>query len=344
MNEKTIKVSGVKGDKEFVRENKHIALSTTGFSSMQMNMFVRSLTLFDLKPEEIIEEMRYLVEFQRKDIPSDGYKASQIREELEALQNITIRSNSESGWSSLKPFPKVGEYNGSGGTIQIWFDGEYLKPILDLKEKEGWAVYLVAEMFSLQGAYPKKLFSVFSSIKNLNNTRLEYEVDVLKKMLGIIDKYKNNPSMLMKKIIIPAVEQINTKTSLQVKVALRRRKGRTPTMIIFDVHKQAKLSGKSQSKSTPEDEPLAENERKMKQYFTDNFPDDKPYRCFLSLKDLGFEQQQAYNCAINEKTMKLFYKWKFDKGVDVKIKDGEIEKSYAKLDFFKELKDKKLRI
>jgi len=345
MDDKVIKVTGGEGSKEFVRENKHIALSTTGFSSMQMNMFVRSLTMFDLKPEQIELDRRYLVEFQRSEIPSQGYRASQIREELEALQNITIRSNSESGWSSLKPFPKVGEYNDGGGTIQIWFDGEYLKPILELKESEGWAVYLVAEMFSLQGAYPKKLFSIFSSIKNLNNNRLEYEVEILKKMLGILDKYKNNPSMLMKKIIIPAVEQINKKTSLQVKVALRRRKGRTPTMIIFDVQKKHKLNGKSKpADNSPDAEPIEKDKLKVKQYFDNRFNDDRHYRCYQILLDWGFLPQQAYNCANKIETMKLFFKWKAHNQIDADLKTGNISKSEAKSKFFGELKTNNYRI
>lgn len=336
----TIKVVGGTEEKQYIRENKHLILSTTGFSGMQMNFFVRALTKFDFKPEDIEDERRYLVEFQRSEVPLDGYKASKIAEELQALQDITIRSNSESGWSSLKPFPKVGEYNDGSGTIQIWFDGEYLKPILELKEKEGWAVILVAEMFSLQGRHAKKLFELFSSAKNKNQTRLEYEVDILKKILGIPDKYKNNPGLFMKKVVYPAVEQINKKTSIKVEVAKRNRKGKTPSMVIFDVKRKEKLT-KSEKKeiNKPGNSEQTDEQRRISKYFN-----EKQLKCYDILIDWGFTNQQAFNCANKKETMKLFFRWQYNNAIQAEIKAGRINKSEAKSNFFKELKANQLKI
>lgn len=335
-----IKVTGGTEEKQFIRENKHLILSTTGFSGVQMNLFIRALTKFDLKPENIEQERRYLVEFQRSEVPLDGYRASKIEEELQALQNITIKSNSDSGWSSLKPFPKVGEYSDGSGTIQIWFDGEYLKPILELKEKEGWAVILVAEMFSLQGRHVKKLFELFSSAKNKNQTRLEYDVAVLKTILGIPYKYKNNPGLFMKMVIYPAIDQINEKTSISVAATKRNKKGKTPTMVIFDVHKKEKVNSSEKKEiDTPDRSEQTDEQRRISKYFN-----EKQMKCYNTLIDRGFTKQQAFNCANKKETMELFFRWQYNNAIQAEIKAGRITKEEAKRDFFKELKANQLKI
>ena len=348
-----IKISG--GEiKEYIRENKHLVYSTTGFSGMQMNMFVKSLTKFDLNPDEIELDRKYPVEFQRSEIPLQGYTAKKIREELEALNDISIRSNTpNSGWTRLKPFPKVGEYN--NGTIQIWFDGEYLKPLLELKESEGWAVFLVAEMFSLQGRYPKKLFEILSSVKNRNNIREEFEINTLKSILGLENKYKDNPGMFMKKIIYPAVDQINEKTSIDVKVAYkRRRRNVNPAMIIFEVGKAKKVTEtiekleeqttSNKASETSEFLRLTQDEKKLHLYFKSKHPDphDRPMGCYKQLLNhYGFTAQQAFNAANNPKTRALFFKWQRAGNFEEGVRFGEITKENARKSFFKAIKDTK---
>lgn len=343
MGEKTeiIKVTGGVEGKEYIRENKNIVLATTGFTGIQANLFYRSLSKCELEPKDIKNDKIYGFEFHRSEIPRIN-KVETLKKELKKLQDIAIESNTETNWSRIKPFPKIGEYQ--DGLIQIWFLGEFLKPILELKKETGWATMLLAEIFSLNGAYPKKLYSIFSSVKNLNNTRLEYEIEVLKKILNVVDKYKHNPSMFMKMVIYPAIKQINEKTSIHVKTIYKSKRGLKAGMVIFDVSKKSKLEIKKQNESSPEAEPVEPNELKMKQYFDNAFNDDRHYRCYMHLKDLGFLPQQAYNCANKLETMKLFFKWKHDNQIDADLKSGNITKAEAKTRFFSELKTNKYRI
>jgi hypothetical protein len=317
-----------KENKEIIRESNDLVFATTGFTGIQMNMFFRALTRFDLKPEDIEEERRYLVEFQRNEIPRVD-KTKKLEAELDGLQEITIKSNTEGGWNKLKPFPKVGEY--SNGTIQIWFDGEYLKPILELKEEKGYAVFLIVEMFSLQGKHAKKLFEIFSSYKNRNNTRFEYEISALKQILGIPDKYKDNPGMFMKKVVYPSVEQVNEKTRLMVNAAYRRKRGKHPAMVVFDVHKQEKIeTGQEKSKQIP---PKSEGEKKREGYL-----DDRQNRCYeIMVERYGFAPQQAFNCASRDETTRLFFRWQNENGISADL-NKTLSKKDARLMFFKELK------
>ena len=69
---------------EIVRESNEFVFANTGLSEIQMNIFFRALTKFDINPEEIEHERRYMVEFQREDIPRVGKTGALI----EALKEL----------------------------------------------------------------------------------------------------------------------------------------------------------------------------------------------------------------------------------------------------------------
>ena len=75
-----------------------------------------------------------------------------------------------------------------------------------------------------------------------------------------------------------------------------------------------------------------------------SFSDERQTRCYKRMTDWGFPSKQARNCAENEKTMSLFFKWKADSGIDSHIKNGRITKEEAKKMFFGELKKNDLKI
>lgn len=357
-NEKEeIKVSGGEKNKQYLRENIHLVYSTAEFSEVQMNLFFVGLNHIDLKPNDVEDDRIYRVEFHRSEIPRYSEKED-IEKELETLNDIKIISTTESGWTSLKPFPKVGAYN--QGTIQIWFLGEYLRPILKLKKKEGWAVFLVAEMLSLRGYHAKKLFSIFAAVKNRIKTRLEHELDYLKRVLGIPDKYKGNPGMFMKMVVYPAVNQINEKTSIHVDAEYRKKKGAHPAMVIFDVKRQEKVESQN-SKEKPEQrhseekqqEPhkhLGEEFEQAKKYFGLQFPgevnnqgENIRYKCYEQMRErYGFPKDKAFNCAKDKETTMLFFRWQLDNGWAAQV--GKSNRKDARDDFFKELKANSLKI
>ena len=320
---------------EIVRESNEFVFSNTGLSEIQMNMFVRALTKFDIDPEKIDLERRYMVEFQRSEIPHVSGRKERIIEQLEALQDIKAkRILPNGGWEKLIPFPKIGKYE--NGTIKIWFDGEYLKPIME--QKKGYAVFHIAEMFSLNGLYPKRLFEMFCSYKNRSTKRFEIEISVLKEILGAEDKYKDNHGVFFKRVLAPAIDQINEKTSIKVNAAYRKRKkGRNPAMFIFDIERKDKRVSTApvpdkQTKELPGKE------------YNPNYEDERQVRCYERMTDWGFTPKQARNCAENEKTMSLFFKWKGNSGIDSHIRDGKMTKEEAKKMFFGELKKNSLRI
>ena len=319
---------------EIVRESNEFVFANTGLSEIQMNMFCRGITKFDLDPEKIDIERRYLVEFQRSEIPHISGRTDKIIDELEALQDIRVkRVLPGGGWERLIPFPKIGKYE--NGSIKIWFDGEYLKPILE--RKEGYAVFHIAEMFSLNGGHPKRLFEMFSSYKNRNVKRFDIEISILKDILGIPDKYKDNPGMFMRKVVFPAIEQITEKTSISVKAAYKQRKGRTPASIIFDVErKEQTKEGLTEPKEQPSPSP---SPRTPETGFT-----DKQKSCIDWLLATGFTKNQAYNCATNEATINLYFSWKYHNTIDAELTKGSIDRKTAQKMFFGELKKNGLKI
>ena len=319
-----------KDENEIVRESNEFVFANTGLSEIQMNMFCRGITKFDLDPEKIDIERRYLVEFQRSEIPHISGRTDKIIDELEALQDIRVkRVLPDGGWERLIPFPKIGKYE--NGSIKIWFDGEYLKPIL--KRKEGYAVFHIAEMFSLNGGHPKRLFEMFSSYKNRNVKRFDIEISVLKNILGIPDKYKDNHGMFMKMVVFPAVEQISEKTSISVKAAYKRRKGRTPASIIFDVERKEQTK---EELTEPKEQP---SPRTPETGFT-----DKQKSCIDWLLRSGFTKNQALNCAMNEATINLYFSWKYHNTIDAELTKGSIDRKTAQKMFFGELKKNGLKI
>lgn len=316
---------------EIVRESNEFVFANTGLSEIQMNIFCRGITKFDLDPEKIDIERRYLVEFQRSEIPRID-RTNKIIEELEALQDIRVkRVLPDGGWERLIPFPKIGKYE--DGSIKIWFDGEYLKPILE--RKEGYAVFHIAEMFSLNGGHPKRLFEMFSSYKNRNVKRFDIEISVLKNVLGIPDKYKDNHGMFVKMVVIPAIEQITEKTSISVKAAYKRKKGRTPASIIFDVERKEQTK---EELTEPKEQP-SPSPRTPETGFT-----DKQRSCVDWLLRSGFTKNQAYNCAMNEATINLYFSWKYHNTIDAELTKGSIDRKTAQKMFFGELKKNGLKI
>lgn len=319
---------------EIVRESNEFVFSNTGLSEIQMNMFCRGLTKFDIDPEKIDIERRYLVEFQRSEIPHISGRKDKIIDELEALQDIRVkRVLSGGGWERLIPFPKIGKYE--NGSIKIWFDGEYLKPILE--RKKGYAVFHIAEMFSLNGGHPKKLFEMFSSYKNRSINRFDIEISVLKDILGIPDKYKDNHGMFMKKVVFPAIEQITEKTSISVKAAYKRKKGRTPASIIFDVERKEQTK---EELTEPKEQPSPSPSPRTPQTPLN----EKQQSCYNWLINKGFTDIQASNCALNDATLALFFRWKWNNSIDADLSRGTLDIKTAKALFFGELKKHNLRI
>lgn len=329
-------------DNHIVRESYEFVHANNGLSPIQINMFCRALTKFTIKPEDIDIERRYRVEFQRSEIPKVE-SVKKLTEELKALQDMRVeRVLPSGGWERLIPFPKIGEYE--NGTIQIWFDGEYLKPILE--QKQGYSVFHIAEMFSLNGRHSKRLFEIFCNYKNRKIATFDFEIELLKEMLGIPNSYKDSPSMFLRKVIIPSLEQINDKTSIKVNAIYERRKGRRPGRVLFSVEHQdnyIELEKPEKIELLQKTEEPKEEQPQQQTIFETPL-NEKQHNCVTWLIDKGFTRAQAHNCAHNEETMKLFYKWRYDNTIDAELQRGAMNNKNVRISFFSTLKTHNLRI
>lgn len=76
----------------------------------------------------------------------------------------------------------------------------------------------------------------------------------------------------------------------------------------------------------------------------EEFTPQKRQNCIDWLVDKGFSKEQAENCANNDSTIRLFFKWKYTHGFDNLLETGRKTKLDAQKLFFYELKKNKLKI
>ena len=109
---------------------------------------------------------------------------------------------------------------------------EDLKPYL-LQLSEKYTMYEFYNILAMKSKYSIRLYELLKSYANLGSIKIS--INDLKKMLHCEDKYEiyNN---FKKRIIIPAVNEINTYTDLQVEFDTWRT-GRNITHILFSIQK-----------------------------------------------------------------------------------------------------------
>lgn len=236
-----------KNPKDLIRQPIEIVMSGNQFTGSQLNILYRGITQLNIDSSTIEDERIYPVTFNRADLPRVN-ETSNLKSDLEALQGLKIekilgywengQGEMEPEWETLIPFPKVGYEK--GGIIKLFFIGEYVRELLKLKD--GYAVFHILEMFKLQGKHPKKLFEIFSAYKNRESKRYEVETTVLRHTLGVGNKFINKNQEFFDRVIIPAVKQINEKTSIEVKAAYTKTTRKRKGFYTFDVEHKNKAT------------------------------------------------------------------------------------------------------
>lgn len=322
-------------NKEIVRKPNSLVFSRQDFSGIQRNFIYQLLSVATLPPEDVDNDRIYRFSFNRKDIPRI-HSTEVLRKELEAMTDRKISWISENGeeFSVMVPFPSV-DYN--HGEIKIGVFGKYLSELLELKAKEGYSVFSIIEMFSLDGRHPKRLFEMFSSYKNRNIKRFEVEVKLFKKMLSIEDKYEGRNTQFFKSIVLPAVNQINEKTSIIVQAANKKGTKTKPAVFIFDVTRDDVVFDTPQTKNKKEKCEKQSLGAVQGDLMHESPLSEKQQRAFDYLERYGFTSGQAYNCVYNAEALKLFYKWHYNLDKSQPYKN-------IQLSFFKQLKDNGLRV
>jgi plasmid replication initiation protein len=317
---------------KILRKSNSLVFSRQDFSGVQRNFIYQLLATATLPVEDVNPNMIYEFTFYRKDIPRIN-DTEMLKQELEAMtdRKISWLSDDREEFGTIVPFPSV-EYD--HGEIKIGVFGKYLSELLELKVKDGYSVFSVLEMFSLNGRHPKRLFEMFSSYKNRNIKRFEIEVKLLKKLLGIEHKYEGRNTEFYKVVILPAVKQINEKTSVNVTTANIKGTKRKPAEFVFDVEREVE---------NPIDDTSSESKKEKKgsvvqgDLMHDSPLNDKQQKAHDYLVRYGFTSGQAYNCVYNEKAMKLFYQWHYTLDKNQPYKNIQTS-------FFKQLKDSGLKI
>ena len=258
---------------DLVRQPIEIVMSGNQFTGNQLNILYRGITQLSVDPSTIEDERIYPVTFNRSDLPRIN-ETINLKTDLEALQGLKIekilgywkneKGEMEPEWETLIPFPKVGYEH--GGVIKLYFIGEYVRELLKLKD--GYAVFHILEMFKLQGKHPKKLFEIFSAYKNRNSKRYVVEATVLRNTLGVGDKFINRNQEFFDRIIIPALRQINDKTSIEVKAAYTKTSRKVKGFYTFDVehkNKAAEVEQKPKAHQITLEEGIAKAQKELTQ-------------------------------------------------------------------------------
>jgi len=252
-----VKIVNLMEINEVVRISKGVVFSKNQYSDIQLNILYRCISLLNIEYEDVKEDKLYPISFKRSDIPRVANTIT-LKTEIEGLMDLKIENVVPNAvWSKVVPFPKVCEYK--NGEINLWLMGDFVKLLVD--KKEGYSVNHILEGFLLQGGFPKQLFDIFGLYKNRNIKRYEVEVNILKEKLNT-DTYKNRPKQFYDKIILPALKQINTKTSIQVKSKYARTTKHKKAFITFDVYNKAEKT-KSLESDVPKikSKGIKENER-----------------------------------------------------------------------------------
>lgn len=264
-----------------------------------------------------------------------SFPASSVRENNQeriktALQNLNKKTiividdkKKSASFDSIYP-----ECSLENGTITIYIRGKYI--VAFSKISSGYSVYEMEEYLSLQSPHPKRLFEMFSSFVNRDIRTFETESDILKKQLGLADKYIGRPIDFKRFIIEPSIEQINEKTRLSIGFVSKRVKRKTHFIFSIDykegVRKTKELK-EANSKPTPRQMTIEEG--------IENELNDLQKLAQKRARELGFTDKQIIEI-IRPDRYEYFNKWWYE--MQSEINTGKTSKEIARGAFYKSIK------
>ena len=123
------------------------------------------------------------------------------------------------------------------GKVSIRFSDEIAPYLFDLQER--FTQYELYQTLALKGAYSIALYELWKS--HSFKDKITVSIDDLKIYLSITDKYKEYKA-LRRKVIEPAVEEVNKYTDLNVKWEPYKQ-GRSYVAITFYIEKKKQWEG-----------------------------------------------------------------------------------------------------
>lgn len=177
----------------------------------------------DNLPEVVFEVQEFL---EAANIKGNAYhkQIEKIADEL-TKKRIKIKSKEKIGW-----FPWFQSIVYNKGIITITFN-TILKELL-LKIEGGYTKYDFEVIAPLKSGYSIRLFELLKQYSRIGKRTIE--VEELKKMLGISEKYVDSFGNFNRRVLSVAEKELNKKTKIDVSYHLKKR-GKRVVAIEFDI-------------------------------------------------------------------------------------------------------------
>lgn len=137
------------------------------------------------------------------DIMGDTENYSAVKNAIRALQKETIEYEEEDGtWVS---FPFLGTVRMGKGQVTVKVEGELWKAFMDFRK--GFRRFELDAALKLKSTYSLRLYKLVSEQRDIRY--LDFQLDELKKMLGVGNKYPR-PRDFFVKVIDPAKAELDS--------------------------------------------------------------------------------------------------------------------------------------
>jgi len=182
-----------------------------------------------------------------------------IRNSLEKLMSRVITIETDKGFELYQWFAKA-KYNKGDEFIEVQFHPD-LKPYL-LELKKRFTKIPLKQVLQLRSKYAIRLYELLKRYED-TGFRTDY-LPELRKKLGVEDNEYTRFFDFEKRVLKPAIEEINEKTDLQVSY-IKKKTGRRITHIEFEFKsKNAKQGDTTQTTKTPSQSIDTQGQKQLK--------------------------------------------------------------------------------
>ncbi|BDD13102.1 hypothetical protein FUAX_55340 (plasmid) [Fulvitalea axinellae] len=239
------------GDYRIVKSNEFIN-QRSGFSLIQQRAIQLAIAQImpdddDLKPRKIL--IRDVLGLQKGDRIS-GAQYRNVREQIMQLTKTSIDlindpNDDESGFDSISFIERVRKYEGKNYVVVEF--SQSVKPFL-IKLNKNFTTYSLKWVFDFEHVYSLRIYELCKQYERIGQRVMT--VKYLRALLLIEDKYRDF-SLLRKKVLDPAIKEINTLSDIRVDYEPIKR-GRAYAELRFSVKSVALTSKNKQGENVAE--------------------------------------------------------------------------------------------
>nr|CRY96249.1 hypothetical protein [uncultured prokaryote] len=150
-----------------------------------------------------------VVDLFGKNYGGGNYKI--LQQTIESLISRTVTIQEDNGSFMVYPIFTKGGYLTQTNTIKIKINSDLKHHFLKLKKQ--YTQYNLMEFLTLSSTYSQRLFEYLKSWEDCESTQIA--VDELHKILGTLETARKNFAEFKRRILEPALKEINKKTSLE---------------------------------------------------------------------------------------------------------------------------------